>query len=124
MTDRNKENGPRAVAAATEARVVLFRQGTAPDSPSQTVMAIQPAAEDFPLGVIWEREHRGELLRFSITEHNNSRYADLRRFFQRGGQWLHGNKGCTVPLSALQSLHESLGRYLAANESGKAQDAA
>jgi hypothetical protein len=64
------------------------------------------------------------LIQFSVCELNGSRYADLRRFFQRGGHWLHGNIGCTVPLSGLQSLHESLGRYLAANESGEAQDAA
>jgi hypothetical protein len=87
-------------------------------------MAIQPDPEDFPLGVIWEREHGSELIRFGISEMNGSRFADLRRFFRRGDQWLHGRKGCTVPLSGLQSLHESLGRYLAANESGEAQDAA
>src|SRR6478609_779418 len=100
-TGRSKGNGPRAVAPATEAKVVLFRQGTPPDSPSQSDMAIRPDPDDFPLGVIWEREHRGELIRFSISELNGSRFADLRRFFRRGGQWLHGNKGCTMPLSGL-----------------------
>lgn len=124
MRSRTKANGPRAVAPATEAKVVRFPQGTAPDSPSQSDSAIRPDPNDFPLGVIWEREHRGELIRLSITELNDSRFADLRRFFKQGDDWLHGRKGCTVPLSGLQSLHESLGRYLADNETLDAQDAA
>jgi hypothetical protein len=124
MTDRTKENGPRAVAAATEARVVHFPQGTALDSPSQPNKAIRPDPHDFPLGVIWGREHRGELIQFSISELKGSRYADLRRFYLRGDAWLPSSKGCTMPLSGLQSLHQSLGHYLVANESGEAQDAA
>lgn len=124
MTGRTKGNGPRAVAAATEARVVHFPQGTALDSPSQSDKAIRPDPHDFPLGVIWVREHKGELIQFSVSELNGSRFADLRRFYRRGDEWLHTQKGCTMPLSALQSFHQSLGAYLVANEAGESQNAA
>lgn len=124
MTGRTKRNGPRAVAAATEAKVVHFPQGTALDSPSQPNKAIRPDPHDFQLGVIWEREHRGELIQFSISELNGSRFADLRRHYRRGDAWLPSPKGCTMPLSGLQGFHESLGRYLAASQSEAAQNAA
>lgn len=124
MAGRTKRNGPRAVAPATEAKVVRFPQGTTPDSATMSDKAIRPDPHDFPLGVIWDREHRGELIQFSISELNGSRFADLRRHYRRGDAWLPSPKGCTMPLSALQSFHESLGDYLVANESGEAQDAA
>ena len=125
MRGRTKGNGPRAVAAATEAKVVRYPQGTTPDSASELGMAIRrPDPHDFPLGVVWECEHRGELARFSVTEMQGSRFADLRRYYRRAGHWLPTRKGCTIPLSGLHGFCEGLGRYLAANEPDESQDAA
>ena len=119
---RMQTNGPGAAGTALRAGVVLFPQGTAPHSPANEQIAIQP--DPFPPGVIWERLHRGELIRFSVSEMKGTRFADVRRMYRRNGEWLHSNKGCTMPLSALRSFYEGLGAYLAATESGEAQDAA
>jgi hypothetical protein len=72
-------------------------------------------AGQFPLGTIWERPHRGELIRFSVVEHGGTRYAELRRFYLAAGEWKHGKKGCTVPLCALFDLQAALAAYLARN---------
>jgi len=120
-----KANGLRAVAPATEAKVVHISRGTAPDSASELLNAIQrPDPDNYPLGVVWQREHRSEMIQFSISEHNGSRFADLRRYYRRGEEWLPGPKGCTMPLCGLQGLFEAIGQYLAANDSQGTQNAA
>ena len=125
MTGRSKGNGPRAVAPATEAKVVHISRGTTPDSPAPADLAMLPSGQDdFPVGVIWEREHSRELIRFSVSEMKGHRFADLRRHYPSGDEWLPGRKGCTMPLSGLQGLYEAIGRYLAANESQGTKSAA
>lgn len=125
MNQPRKAKGPGAAATAHRAEVVRFPQGTQTGYPERIALANPSFQElDFPLGVIWELEYRGEMIRLSVSEMSGSRFADVRRFYRQGIEWLPSKKGCTLPLSALVSFHKELGCYLAANDSTGAQDAA
>lgn len=116
-----KQKASEAAATASKAQIVARHKQTRPSTPKPPANA----NEEFSIGLIWEAEHRGELIRFYVSDHpSGNRYADLRRFYRAGDEWRHGRQGCPVPLWGLSELHSALGRYLAGETPGEPAKAA
>lgn len=124
MTQKSKGKGPGAAATAHRAELVRFPQGTDCRYPDNVPLAIAAHNDDFPLGIIWEQEHRGEMIRLSIREMKGKRFADVRRFYRRGDDWHPSGKGCTVPLYALVNFQTALGDYLVSNDIARPRNVA
>ena len=57
--------------------------------------------------------HNREELRVSLDEYQGHQFLSLRQFYDAGGGEMRpGRKGCTVPLWALEALHDAIGRAL------------
>lgn len=64
-----------------------------------------------PGKVLWEQPAGRDLARFSIREFNGRIFADLRRWFETGGEWKPGKKGCTLPVEHVAVLAPALTAY-------------
>ena len=57
--------------------------------------------------------HNREELRVSLDEYQGHQFLSLRQFYDAGGGDMRpGRKGCTVPLWALEALHDAIGQAL------------
>jgi hypothetical protein len=65
--------------------------------------------------VLFEHQHRGELIRLEIASYKGGTFGNLRRWYwsKGDGDWRPTGKGCTVPLEALPALSDSLAAYCA-----------
>lgn len=57
--------------------------------------------------------HNREELRVSLDEYQGHQFLSLRQFYDAGGGDMRpGRRGCTVPLWALEALHDAIGQAL------------
>ncbi|KUR71464.1 hypothetical protein AQZ52_12585 [Novosphingobium fuchskuhlense] len=61
--------------------------------------------------IIFERMHRGELLRVTQDTYKGTTFANFRRWYPKDGDWKAGSKGVTMPLDALPALTAALMAY-------------
>ncbi len=55
--------------------------------------------------LIWETDKRDKRLRFMVRE-----------YYHRDGAWLHGKKGCTMPIERIGELGAAISAYAKQNE--------
>lgn len=71
--------------------------------------------------VIFEREHRGDVVRLEVATFKGRTFANLRRWYRQDGELKPSREGVTFPLEWLGDLGAAI---LAAADNAPAGDAA
>ncbi len=61
--------------------------------------------------VIFEHPYRGDRWRLEVASHQGRTFANLRRWYERDGDWKPTREGFVFPLEGLWELTEALMRH-------------
>ena len=59
-------------------------------------------------GILFEHPYRGHRWRLEVSSHNGRNFANLRKWFDAGGEWKPTREGFTFPLESLWDLTAGL----------------
>jgi len=72
--------------------------------------------------ILFEQQYRGDVWRFEAAEYQGRRFANIRKWYEKDGEWRPTRQGLTMPLERLPELAQALMAY-SDHDCGGAADA-